>query len=241
VSTTAPMPEVKSTIVEYLDNQIVEVMSDIHASEVWKCMNDPATPKETIHGIMREINLEIYWYQADVIEATIWIIGQMPRTVLPKRLQSMLIHQADEFDHGEMALRDYVALGGDEHYARTSRMSPAAFATASYWWGLAHQRDPFAYLGGLYMFEGLTPLVAQAMLPVLKDSGMADSSLEYAIFHATEDVKHANLVRFLLAEIAESHPESVEAMKHGIACFRHVYPIPVWEGAYRRVMAAMNA
>ena len=73
---------------------------------------------------MKQVYLEIQWYQPDVIEATIAAIGQFPRSLSAKRVRTMLIHQAEEWDHGEMAVRDYANLGGSEKEARSTRAAP---------------------------------------------------------------------------------------------------------------------
>ena len=183
---------------------------------------------------MKQVYLEIAWYQPDVIEATIAAIGHFPRALSAKRVRTMLIHQAEEWDHGEMAVRDYVNLGGAEEDARGSRMSVTAFTTAAFWRMLAHKRDPFAYLGGLYLFEGLTPIVTGRVKAQLSAQGVPDSALEYIEFHSTEDLKHAKVVDHLIAEVVSEFPQAVESVKWGFDCFRHVYPLPGWAAAYQR-------
>ena len=84
-----------------------------------------------------------------------------------------------------MAVRDYVGLGGLEADAR-AQMFPSSFATAAFWRMLAHKRMPFAYLGAIYLFEGLTPLVTGAIKTHLQRQGFRDTSLEYIEFHSTE-------------------------------------------------------
>lgn len=221
-------------IIDWLGERIAGLLAQIEDSPVWKVLNGAETSAELRCTIMREIYQEIAWYQPDVIQATISAIGQMPRSVDPKLIRSMLIHQADEFDHGEMAVRDYVALGGDETTCRTSRPSPAAFAVAGFWRQVEHRRDPFMYLGALYLFEGLTPIVTGKIKETLRRGGVPDNALEYIEFHSTEDIAHANLVNQLIARIVDQHPESASAIRHGYECFESVYPLPLWNGAFER-------
>jgi len=89
-------------------------------------------------------------------------------------------------------------------------------------------------IGALYLFEGLTPAVTAAVKPTLRNKGFQEQSMEYVEFHSTEDVKHANLVRHMICKAAVGYPEAVESIKHGYECFEFVYPIPVWNEAYRR-------
>ena len=224
------------SVVDELERRIEALQGRIREQEVWKAVTGRTTPASQVQAIMREIYLEIVWYQPDVIEATIAVIGQMPRSLAPRRVRAMLLHQVEEWDHGEMALRDYVGLGGSEGFARGSRPSASAWAVAAYWRMLAHKRDPFAYLGALYLFEGLTPRVTGEVKAHLQAKQMGAESLEYVEFHSTEDIKHQNLVRQLIDSLAHE-PHAREAMLHGIDCFEHVYPIPCWNAAYLRALA----
>jgi len=221
-------------IVDWLDTNTADLLKEIKDQEFWRAVTSSETDPRFIARFMREVYLEIVGYQPHVIEAAIASIGQFPRSMKPRLVKAMLAHQGDEFDHGEMALRDFVGLGGDETVAREKRMSPEAFAVAGMWWMIVHQRDPFAYLGALYLFEGLTPTVTGLVKANLQAKGFTDKSLEYIEFHSTEDIKHANLVRYLISEVAETYPQSVESMKYGFQCFQAIYPIPLWRAAFRR-------
>jgi hypothetical protein len=221
-------------VVAWLEATTTDLLNEIKDQEFWKTVTSADTEPGLIVRVMREVYLEIVGYQPHAIEAAIASIGQFPRSMKPRLVKAMLAHQGEEFDHGEMALRDFVGLGGNESDARKKRMSPEAFAVAGMWWMIAHQRDPFAYLGALYLFEGLTPTVTGFVKANLQKKGFTEESLEYIEFHSTEDIKHANLVRYLISDVAETYPESVESMKYGFQCFRAVYPIPLWRAAFQR-------
>jgi len=225
-----------SEMTEILDSRIDQLLSRIQQEEMWQAVTSPKANDDLVQRLMREIYLEIYWYQEDVIEATIHVIGQMPRSLSEKTIKLMLFHQAEEWDHGDMALRDYVNAGGSETFARTSRSSPSAMAVAAYWTMLAKKRDPFAYLGALYLFEGLTPLVTGLAKSHLKRKGMSDSTLEYVQFHSTEDLKHQQMVKKLINDVAGSYPNAAKSMLHGYDCFEFVYPLPAWRSAWQRAL-----
>lgn len=227
-------------ILPYLEAPVGELIQMIDASPMWTELTSANPDKELVREFIKEVYLEIYGYQAQVIEATIAVIGQMPRSIDDRKIRSMLIHQAEEFSHGEMAIRDYVAMGGDELYARTKKPSPAAFATAACWRMIAHMRDPFMYLGALYLFEGLTPIVAGKAKGYLNDIGIPKESMEFLEFHAVADLKHTNLVRHLIKEVTAQFPEAIESAKYGLDCFLHVYPIPVWMEAWARAKANLG-
>ncbi len=225
---------------QHLDGRLQDVLSEFQNSEMWATFSNAETSPEFLGAIMKEIYLGIVMYQPDVIESTIAIIAQMPRYLDVELFDEMLHHQVEEFNHGEMAMRDYVGLGGDEAIARNRRMTPAAFSTAAMWRMLAHMRDPFAYLGALYPFEGLTPTVSEMVKTILGDRGLADSSTEFVEYHSTADLEHTRLVRELIQRIAREHPESKASMCYGIEYFLAVYPIQGWTEAFERAKKRLN-
>jgi pyrroloquinoline quinone (PQQ) biosynthesis protein C len=230
---TSPRRE-RHPVVDWLDRQVAGLLDDIQSQEFWSAIMSKDASPGFVRAIMKEVYAEIVGYQPHVIEAAISSIAQMPRAMNPRLVKSMLTHQSEEFNHGEMALRDLVSLGRTEADARDKKISPEAFAVAGVWWMIVKMRDPFAYLGALFLFEGLTPAVTQAIKGQLANKGLTESSLEYVEFHSTEDVKHANLVHYLISETATIYPEATGSIKHGFECFRAVYPIPLWRAAFER-------
>ena len=227
-------PAGTSEIVEWLKAETTNLLHQVQGEAFWKALTAPDAKPEFVRRMMSEIYADIVGYQPHVIEAAIASIGQFPRSMSPRLIKSMLVHQGDEFDHGEMAFRDAVGLGVDEAELRARPVSPEAFAVAGVWWMMAQVRDPFLYIGGLYLFEGLTPAVTGAVKASLRAKGLTDASLEYIEFHSTEDIKHANLVNHLIAQIAIAYPEKVESIRRGFTYFRQVYPLPIWRAAYER-------
>jgi hypothetical protein len=229
-----------SGVIDYLDRRIRETLQEIESSDGWREITDPQTDPKLVAEAMKEVYLEIVLYQPDAIEAAIAIIGQMPRQVPAATIAEMLHHQAEEFDHGEMALRDYVALGGSEVEARSRRMTPTAFHVAGTWRMLQHKRDPFAYLGALYPFEGLTPIVTDRIRGFLRDKGMASDSLAFVDYHATADLEHTRVVRELISSVADDFLESRESICYGINYFLAVYPLPGWNAAFHRAKVRLR-
>ncbi len=227
-------------IVAYLDKRIQDVVNEIDSSPLWQVVESPDTNPLLLREFIKEVYLEIVMYQPDVIESTIATIAQMPRTLDVTKFDEMLHHQVEEFDHGEMALKDYISLGGDESYARNRRMSPSAFSIAAMWRMLCHMRDPFAYLGAIYPFEGLTPIISERVRAVLRSKGFQDDSLGFVDYHATADLEHTETIRELIAWTAEQYPESRESICYGINYFLAIYPMPAWGAAYTRAAKRLS-
>ncbi|HEX6324883.1 MAG TPA: iron-containing redox enzyme family protein [Vicinamibacterales bacterium] len=228
-------------VIEYLQRGVESLVADIQREPAWRMLTSPGTPAADVRAVMKEIYAEIAAYQPDVIEATIAVIGQFPRSLNPKQVRAMLVHQAEEWDHGEMAARDFVGLGGRELDVRSGRMTPTSFATAAFWRMLAHKRMPFAYLGAIYLFEGLTPLVTGIIKGHLKGHGFRDTALEYIEFHSTEDIRHAKVIDAMIRGVVTQYPQRVDEVKFGFDAFRQVYPLPGWRAAAERAQARRPA
>jgi hypothetical protein len=232
--------QTSATVIDYLKAGIASLVGEIEREPAWRALTDSTTPPALVRAVMSEIYAEIAAYQPDVIESTIAVIGQFPRSLNPKKIRAMLVHQAEEWDHGEMAVHDYVGLGGPGHEVR-GRMTPTAFATAAFWQMLAHKRMPFAYLGAIYLFEGLTPLVTGNIKQHLVRQGFGESSLEYIQFHSTEDIRHAKVIDAMIRGVVEQFPEKADEVRFGFDAFRQVYPLPGWRAAAARAMARQTA
>lgn len=238
--TTESTTEAAHNVLKYLKLGIAELLHQIEGEDFWQITINPKSDKALVREFMKQVYLEIHWYQPDVIEATVSVIGQFPRALDATRIRTMLIHQAEEWDHGQMAFRDHVNLGGDPETARNSFMSPTAFNTAAFWRMLVQKRTPFAYLGGLYLFEGLTPIVTARVKDSLSGNGIPSNALEYIEFHSTEDVRHTKIVDHLVVEVLRMFPHAAESVRFGFDAFRQVYPLPGWRAAFRRAATLLE-
>ncbi|MFA5910462.1 MAG: iron-containing redox enzyme family protein [Vicinamibacterales bacterium] len=227
-------PDVAAATLACLRTSIDALLVEIKAMDEWRQLTEPSADPQRVRAILREVYREVALYQPDVIEATIAVIGQFPRSLAAKQVRTMLIHQSEEWDHGEMAARDFVAMGGDEREVRGQLMTHTAFATAAFWRMLAHKRLPFAYLGALYLFEGLTPIVTGLLKGSLSSQGYTPDGMEYVEFHATEDIKHAKVVDHLILQTVRQYPHCADEIIFGFKAFRHVYPLPGWKDAVKR-------
>lgn len=240
LSTGNPGSLVALETLAFLKAGIEEVLRDVHEMPAWPVLTDPSTTQELTRAIMAEVYREIAAYQPDFIEATVALIGQFPRAVPAKKIRAMLVHQAEEWDHGEMAGSDHRALEGTTPAFDEGLMPSTAFATAAFWRMLAHKRLPSAYLGALYLFEGLTPIVTAAVKLPLVSRSMSADSLSYIEFHSTEDIKHAKLVDAVITDVVEQYPGMAAHVRFGFEAFRAVYPIPGWSAAYQRALARVG-
>jgi hypothetical protein len=96
---------------------------------------------------------------------------------------------------------------------------------------LAERESPFAYLGYMYLLEGLTPLLTERAQGFLSARAIAAGARHFLDFHAREDIGHARRLHKLIVRVVRDYPEAAAAIEYGFDCFRCVYPLPVWAAA----------
>lgn len=224
-------------VIATFDARVHEVFQQVQQQTFWKTLLNPETPPETLTRIFREVFLAIYWYQKHTTEAGFHMIGRLPGHE-ETLLKLLMLHKIEEAGHNAWAFRDYELLGGSVQYANTTPMSASCFAVTGVWWRMATAESPFGYIGAEYLFEYLTMICSQALVPVFKDRGLKADGLRFIIDHATEDEKHTKLVKHLIMDCVTRYPESEAAMLRCFDYFRQVYPLPVWTEAYQRALAA---
>ncbi|WP_266368039.1 iron-containing redox enzyme family protein [Tellurirhabdus rosea] len=216
--------------VQKLDRKMEAVLAEVEQSELYQMIADPDTDARLVALIVKYILLEVFSYGPHVTEATFMAISRLPKN-RPDLMKPLILHDLSEVDHGEMALRDFVRLGGEEAWARARRMTPESLAMAATCRMLAQFENPFAYLGYMYLFEGLTPILTERAQVFLKAKGFPAEARGFIDEHATEDIGHAQLMANMVARIVTEFPEAEAAIEYGFDCFAAVYPLPIWRRA----------
>ena len=221
-----------------LEHRLETVLREVQRSEVWHTVTSPETPFMTLRATIREIMFSVQQYQPHTTEAGFAMLGRLPKSET-KLLISLLTHKAEEAAHGGWARRDFVRLDGSaERLGRAS--TPAAFAVSAVWDRMATHESPFGYLGAEYLFERLTMEVAPAAMTALNRHGVPADQIGFISEHTEEDVKHTNLIAHWILESATRYAEAGDAMVRCFDYFASVYPLPVWNEALARAVAAAS-
>lgn len=218
----------------HIQSKVEGLLERVLASPEWKGVENPAADARYVKTVLKHVLLEVFSYGPHVTEATFAAIGRFPKD-RPDLMKPMILHDIEEADHGEMALRDFVRLGGDETWARTRRMTPESFAMAATVRLLAQNENPFAYLGYMYPFEALTPIFTVRMQQVIARLHFPEAR-HFIDFHAKEDIAHAKALRAFVERVVRDYPEAAEAIEYAFDCFAAVYPLPIWRAAIDRAL-----
>ncbi len=224
---------------DHLDRKLNAVLATLEQSDAYRFLADPETDAASVASLIKYLLLEVFSYGPHIIEATFQVIGRLPKN-RPDLMKPMLLHNLEEVDHSEMALADYVKLGGDEAWARARRITPASFAVGAVCRMLAEREKPTAYLGYMYLLEAMTPTLAERVRQFLAAKGIAPDAQEFIDLHAKEDIHHARGLRNLILRVVRDDPDAAAAIEYGFDCFTSVYPLPVWAAAWEHVHKERN-
>lgn len=216
-----------------LDRRVSDCLHRVKQSKAWLHFSHPETSNQDVIGLVREIFRAVSWYQPHTTEAGFRMFGRFPKRDV-QLIRAVCSHKAEEAEHGVWAWEDYLKLGGK---ADNRPMSPATFAVSAVWWRMAEVEDPLGYLGAEYLFEQLTALITLEALPIFSVRGLSSNAgLRFIAEHAVEDQKHATFVKHLILDTVTRYPGCQAAMLRCYDYFESVYPIPVWDEAYDRVV-----
>jgi len=231
VKETSAYSEEAHAAFEKLDARVKSVFAQVTAWRGWQFIHAPGASRDQIIALVREVFHSVVMYQADTTEAGFHMFGRLPKREV-RLIQALCSHKAEEAEHGIWAAEDHQKLGG-AHPSKV-KPSPATFAVAAVWWRVAEIEDPLGYLGAEYLFEELTALVTAALIPLIEARDLPRDGFRFIIEHATEDAKHAAFLKHLILDVATRYPASIESMFRCFDYFNQVYPIPVWDEAFKR-------
>lgn len=212
---------------DHLDRQILTRLGQLRQSEVFRVISATDTSPRLVMAIVKFVLLEVFSYGPHVTEATFTAIGRFPKD-RPDLMRPLILHDLEEVNHGEMALKDFVRLGGDEQWARSRRITPESFAMAATCRLLATHESPFAFLGYMYPFEAMTPTITDEVKKLLAAKMFPVAAQGFIDVHAEEDVLHARALRDSVIQIVREFPDAASAIQYGFECFTAVYPLPIW-------------
>jgi hypothetical protein len=220
-----------------MDRSIVATTNAFLGQDYWEFFSNPSSSPELVVAMMREMMLEIWFYQRSINESILHAIGRKGRLIDEHPIvQAMLAVQLGNTDDGAIALEDYVTLGGDRDSAINQRPSPSALVlmgTVNY---LAEHADPLCCLGCLYFLEKSAEITIAAVEPVLARAGYPRQRLRFLQSHLNKKVSRVSLLVDVIASCEEKYDHAAESIYYGFQCLGQVYPHPLWNSAFERAV-----
>jgi pyrroloquinoline quinone (PQQ) biosynthesis protein C len=107
-------------------------------------------------------------------------------------------HARSEISHDQLALNDFVSLGGSEAEVRSGQPLPDTEALIGYTYSCAYSDTPLKYLGYLFHVEALPTIQGKDYIRLLLSSGVPASAVSFLEEHAQVDPAHSKLMSFYL-------------------------------------------
>lgn len=103
-------------------------------------------------------------------------------------------HAASEIGHDQLALNDYVTLGGDAESVPYQNPLPATTALLAYGFYQIYNLNPLGYLGYLYFLEFTGTMAGGDLMGSLRKIGVPDNAMTFLQDHTEIDVGHNKLM-----------------------------------------------
>lgn len=225
-------------VITALKSGIDDLVADLESEPFYKAITAPDTDPRLVNDTLKHVFLSIYLYQPHVTAATFTAVGRMPKQS-EQLIKDMILQQVEEVEHADMALRDYLRLGGDKALAEGD-MFPECAAVAAVCHFLGEHCPPASYLGFMFIFEALTPIMATRAQLLMDRAEYRQEAREFIDLHATEDIRHTDMLIGVIEDLLKIDPAADKAILFGFNVFRNVYPIPVWAAAHERARQESN-
>jgi len=213
-----------------IEKKLHDLLLKVESTEFYRGLMSPEANPALLASTMKWVYKSIHSYQPHVTEATFTAVGRMPKHD-EQLIKDMILQQVEEVEHADMALRDFLRLGGTEAEASTPP-SPPCMAVAAMCRMLGEHQHPACYLGFMYIFEALTPIMSSRVQMLMDRSRYNAAAREFIDLHATEDIRHTDIISNVIRRLVAIEPGAANAVLHGFDCFAQVYPIPVWQSAF---------
>lgn len=103
-------------------------------------------------------------------------------------------HASAEYGHEQLALNDYVTLGGDASFVPYENPLPATSALLAFGHYQINQLNPVGYLGYVFFLEFIPTSTGGSLIDMLKKIGVGENAMSFIRDHAEVDVHHNRLM-----------------------------------------------
>ncbi|MEM9170672.1 MAG: iron-containing redox enzyme family protein [Pseudomonadota bacterium] len=149
--------------------------------------------------------------------ATVYFRGRQRDLV-----RAFFSHAASEIGHDQLALNDFVTLGGDPSTIPYENPLPDTSALLAYGFYQIYNLNPLGYLGYLFFLEfngtGSGPLFRDALTKI----GVPQNAMTFLQDHMEIDVGHNKLMERYVADLSLSRAD-IDAIKYSMAVTGRLY------------------
>ncbi len=122
-------------------------------------------------------------------------------------VRSFLSHASSEIGHDQLALNDFVTLGGNADVVPYENPLPATSALLSYGFYQIYNLNHLGYLGYLFFLEFNGTKNGPAFINALNNIGIPDNALTFLKDHTEIDVAHNRLMQQYIAKVVRDEAD----------------------------------
>jgi hypothetical protein len=131
-------------------------------------------------------------------------------------------HAASEIGHDQLALNDYVTLGGDASAVPYRNPLPATTALLAYGFYQIYNLNPLGYLGYLFFLEFTPTATGAGMMERLRAIGVPEAAMTFLRDHTQIDQGH-NRMMAKYAEALVKSESDVDCVAYAMRTTGHLY------------------
>ena len=131
-------------------------------------------------------------------------------------------HAASEIGHDQLALNDFVTLGGDAEDVPYRNPLPATSALLAFGFYQVYNLNPLGYLGYLFFLEFIGTGAGGELMGWLRKIGVPDSALTFLKDHTEIDVGHNRLMEKYSAQLLRSERD-VDSVVYAMKTTSYLY------------------
>lgn len=182
-----------------IESGFAEILQGFLATPAVEKMVQSTLTREEYRAMLREVFHHTRENPQLQAEATVRFRGKERDVV-----RDFLKHAGSEVGHDQLALNDYVTLGGDADHVPYETPLPATSALIAFGFYTVRNFAPPAYLGYLYFLEFTPTSKGPAFMDGLASAGVPREAMTFLLDHTTIDVGHNRLMERYLASIVET-------------------------------------
>lgn len=149
--------------------------------------------------------------------ATVYFRGRQRDLV-----RSFFVHAASEVGHDQLALNDFVTVGGDASNVPYQNPLPATTALLAYGFYQIYNQNPLGYLGYLYFLEFMPTKSGDGMIKLLEEIGVPRTAMSFLKDHTEIDIGHNKMMQKYVEGLVSSE-EDVDVIDYAMKTTGYLY------------------
>jgi len=131
-------------------------------------------------------------------------------------------HAVSEIGHDQLALNDFITLGGDAERVPYENPLPATSALLGFGFYQVYNLNPLGYLGYLFFLEFMPTQTGEGMMTHLRNIGVPDSAQTFLKDHAEIDQGHNRMMEKYVEKLVQNEAD-LDAVLYAMKTTGYLY------------------